>query len=80
VAIFGNPGSRCALADRGYAVLGGEVFHDEGGKLDYMDGDMYCGNWHLDWKPNEQPWAEYLAESVAVTKRYIEAFVQRNDA
>ncbi|HEX6799818.1 MAG TPA: Imm40 family immunity protein [Ktedonobacterales bacterium] len=69
-----------AAAVRGYTALGGEVFHDEGGRLDYMRGDMYCGNWHLDMKPDEQSWAEYLAESVAVTKRYIEAFVRRNDA
>jgi hypothetical protein len=67
-----------ALAEREYAILGGDVMHDvRGGQLDYYHGNVYCGNWYLDWK-REAPWAEYVLESVAVTVRYIEAYVRRN--
>ena len=68
-----------ALAGRGDAILGGDVIHDDGGKLDYYRGGMYCGNWYLDWKPSELSWVGYGAESVSVTVRYIEAYVRRTD-
>jgi Immunity protein 40 len=62
-----------ALAARGDAILGGDVMYDvEGWGLDYC-----YDNWSLDWK-GEGAWADYVAESVAVAARYIEAYVQRN--
>ena len=70
------------LATEGNVILGGDVMHDEAGNLSYyswFDGAyLYCGSWHIDFKPDEQSWAEYVAESAAVTVRYIEAYVQRN--
>lgn len=67
-----------ALAARGDAILGGDVMHDvEGWGLDYYHDGVYCGSWSLDWK-GEGAWADYVTESVAVTVRYIEAYVQRN--
>ena len=70
-----------ALAAHGYAILGGEVMYaaeGENAPLDYYHGEMYCGNWGRDWKKSEESWADYVAASVAVTERYIEAYVQRN--
>jgi hypothetical protein len=68
-----------ALAARGYAILGGDVMYaNEDAPLDYYHGEMYCGNWYRDWKKPEESWADYVAASVSVTKRYIEAYVQRN--
>ena len=67
-----------ALAARGDAILGGDVMYDVKGRgLDYYHDGVYCGNWGLDWK-GKGAWADYVAESVAVTVRYIEAYVQRN--
>jgi hypothetical protein len=68
-----------ALAAQGYAILGGDVMHDERGQLDYYHGDVYCGNWYLDWKPDEWSWPEYIVKSVSITTHYIEDYVQRND-
>lgn len=62
-----------ALAARENAILGGDVMHDvEGWGLDYC-----YDNWSLDWK-GEGAWGGYVAESVAVAARYIEAYVRRN--
>jgi hypothetical protein len=67
------------LAAQGDAILGGDVMYDAGeGTLDYYHNGMYCGNWHLNWE-GEWSWAEYVAESVAVTIRYVETYVLRND-
>jgi hypothetical protein len=69
-----------ALAAHGYVILGGEVMYAvEGAPLDYYHGEKYCGNWYRDWKKTDELWADYVAASVAVTKHYIEAYVQRND-
>jgi hypothetical protein len=67
-----------ALASTEYAILGGDVLHDEAGKLNHFHGDMYCGNWYLHWEPAERSWEAYVVESASVTVRYIEAYVQRN--
>jgi len=68
-----------AMVAHGYAVLGGDVMYaDEDEPLDYFHGEMYCGNWYRDWKQPEESWADYIAACVAVTKRYIDAYVQRN--
>lgn len=68
-----------ALAAQGHAILGGDVMHDEDGKLDYFRESLYFGNWYRNWRPEAESWAEFVAESLAVTARYIEAYVQRND-
>jgi hypothetical protein len=67
-----------SVSAQGCAILGGDVMHEGEGQLDYYHGDVYCGSWYLDRKPNEQSWAEYIVESVQVTGRYIEAYVRRN--
>lgn len=67
-----------ALAAQGFAILGGDVMYVEDGRLDYFHDGIYCGNWYLDWRPGEQSWQAYVAESVSVTVRYIEEYVRRN--
>lgn len=65
------------FAKRGYAILGGDVMHDNGRELDYYDGEVYCGNWYLN-KAQDESWADYVAHSLVVTIQYIEAYVKRN--
>jgi hypothetical protein len=68
-----------ALAAQGYAILGGDVMYDVGGGLlDHFRDGVYGGNWYIDWKGEGTSWAGYVAESLAVTERYIEAYVRRN--
>lgn len=68
-----------ALAARGYAILGGDVMYaEEDAPLGYYHGQVYCGNWYRNWNQPEESWADYVAASVAVTQRYIDAYVQRN--
>jgi hypothetical protein len=66
------------LAERGYALLGGDVLHAaEDAPLDYFRDELYCGNWYRNRQP-EESWADYVAGCAAVAQRYIEAYVRRN--
>jgi hypothetical protein len=67
-----------SLATHRNAILGGDVMHaGEDGTLDYYSDGIYCGNWYLNPRP-EWSWADYVAESVAVTRAYIEAYIHKN--
>jgi len=60
------------------AILGGDVLYaDEDGTLDHWQGDIYCGNWYLNRRTGES-WSDYVAQSLIVTRDYIEAYVQMN--
>ncbi len=48
-----------ALVEQGYAVLGGDVMHEAGEKLEYFREETYCGNWFFTWKDGEL-WAAYV--------------------
>jgi hypothetical protein len=65
------------FARRGYAILGGDVMHDNGHELDYYDGKVYCGNWYLN-EAQDESWADYVPHSLLVTAKYIEAYVKMN--
>jgi hypothetical protein len=67
-----------ALGANGCAILGGDVLHaGEDGTLDHYHGDIYCGNWYIDSK-EEKPWADYIAQGLAVTRDYMETYVRMN--
>jgi hypothetical protein len=67
-----------AIAANGRAILGGDVLYaGEDGTLDHWQGDIYCGNWYLN-KRTDDSWADYVAQSLTVTRGYIEAYARMN--